>query len=178
MRLFLLLTLFIVFSSANKHRSSKEDMIAAAKEYLEGKTFPSQSSSSNVNATQTVINGFEAQVNAMPAGPQKTAALNALNHLKDHAKRNVESFEKKARGVVGKRDSILKEESENDRIGRQTFKGDKPAPIADLDIKIAAMYNNTVMEEYKAEKHAAVMEQMGGAKKRHFLPTKKRFIKK
>jgi hypothetical protein len=45
------------------------------------------------------------------------------------------------------------------------------AEIADFDIKLVALQNSTVMEEYKASMHAAAMEKIEGARKR------KRFVK-
>jgi hypothetical protein len=172
-----LFAIFVVFSCASKHeqtRTSKDDIVAAAKAYLADKTFPAKSTASVTSATQTVINGFAAQVNAMSAGPQKTKALNALNNLQQHAQRNVESFEKKAKSVLERRSTAFEESETESR--RAPFKGDRPTPIADLDIKIAGLQNSTVMDEYKAAMHVASMEQIGDASKKKRLPQKK-FVK-
>ena len=178
-----LILLFVAFSCANiRHstRTSKEDAIAAAKEYLAEQNALSPSSSATVNATQIMLDKFEAQVNAMPAGPQKTAAQTALNNLRQHASRNPEKIEKKARKIFGKRTQGEGGLNVKGQMLNPSFGKDKTTEITDQNIKLTALQNSTVMTEYKATMHAAAMEKIEGAKKRHQVPTitaKRRFIK-
>lgn len=167
--LLLLLCCLTVFGNRHIPRTGLSDteVITSAKETVLSINPHAGTVPTTPDAGQALLDRMTAQINAMSAGPQKTAALAALANMRQHAQQNKKKFAEKAKRVFGA-GGLVTTKDKYLNVPETTKE-----TIPDMEAKFALLQNSTNMAAYKAEMHAAAMDKIQGVSKRNLVVKRK-----